>query len=176
MRSKKGCLKKHKILNDLLMKKVRFRGCWTLPDALNISIWVVFADCDKIKNFMKNQCQNCSKIIPKSTFWRSEALFLRFWEGFGGDRFLMNCCRGAIPPHPIDSWPLKARRLKARSWQKLAMLAHKMRWKVVPTKTKPKKYRTFIRAGSEIMRKLMPKSSKYHENGSRINQNGCQNY
>ena len=72
--------------------------------------------------------QSIAKWLPKwvrnrylGAQWGAFSDFGRFFEG---SDFFINCCRGAIPPHPIDSWPLKARRLKARSWQKLAILAN----------------------------------------------------
>ena len=44
--------KKYDILIEFLSEDVRFWRCWTLPNALYISISVVFADYDKIENFI----------------------------------------------------------------------------------------------------------------------------
>ena len=45
--------KRHEFLIEFWWEKVRFWRCGTLPNALYISISVVFADYDKIENFMK---------------------------------------------------------------------------------------------------------------------------
>ena len=58
MRHQKKC----EIVMELLWENVRFWRSWTLPNALYISISVVFADYEKIENFMKF----CAKLDPKS--------------------------------------------------------------------------------------------------------------
>ena len=50
-------------------EKVRFSRCCTHRNALYISISVVFADYDKIENFMKIYAQMDPKSHPKIAVW-----------------------------------------------------------------------------------------------------------
>ena len=52
-----------------LSKNVRFWRCWTLPNALYISISVVFAEYDKIENFMKIDAETDPKSDAKIDIW-----------------------------------------------------------------------------------------------------------
>ena len=51
------------------MENVRFWKCRTLPNALYISISVVFADYDKIENFMNIYAKMDPKSDPKIDVW-----------------------------------------------------------------------------------------------------------
>ena len=77
------------LFNVFCMNKVRFWGWWALPDVLNISIWVVFADYDKIQNFGKTLCQNGSQNYQNrhlgaqgTDFWGFLMVLSRFLKAF----------------------------------------------------------------------------------------------
>ena len=61
--------KKYEFSIEFLSENMRFWRCWTLPNALYISISVVFADYDKIKIFMKIRAKMDSKSEPKIDVW-----------------------------------------------------------------------------------------------------------
>ena len=61
--------KKHEFLIEFRSKNVRFWRCWTHRNALYISISVVFADDDKIENFMKIDAQMNPKSHPQIAVW-----------------------------------------------------------------------------------------------------------
>ena len=81
MRSRMRHQKKYEFLIEFRSENVRFWRCWTHPNALYISIWVVFADYDKIENFIKIYAQMDPKSHPKIDTW---AIRGPTFEVFGG--------------------------------------------------------------------------------------------
>ena len=61
--------KKYEFLIGFRSENVRFWRCWTHRNALYISISVVFADYDKIENFMKIYAQMDPKSHPQIAVW-----------------------------------------------------------------------------------------------------------
>ena len=85
--------KKYEFSIEFLSENMRFWRCWTLPNALYISISVVFADYDKFENFMKIYAQMDPKSHPKIDLWAirgptfevfgsvlRNAIFDEFWD------------------------------------------------------------------------------------------------
>ena len=68
---------------------MELRGGWNLPDALYISIWVVFADYEKNEQFIKNLRQNGTEIHQKS-FPNLRKIITRIWNQEIGDGKLEN--------------------------------------------------------------------------------------
>ena len=83
MRSKMRHQKKYEFLIKFRSENVRFWMGWTHPNALYISIWVVFADYDKIENFMKIDAQMVPKSHPKIDIWAIRASTFEVLGGFG---------------------------------------------------------------------------------------------
>ena len=83
MRSRMRHQKKYEFLIEFRSENVRFWMGWTHPNALYISIWVVFADYDKIENFMKIDAQMDPKSHPKIDIWAIRASTFEVSGGFG---------------------------------------------------------------------------------------------
>ena len=61
--------KKYEFSIEFLSENMRFWRCWTLPNALYIGISVVFADYNKIENFLKIDAQMDPKNHLKIDVW-----------------------------------------------------------------------------------------------------------
>ena len=61
---------------------MRFWRRRTIPNALYISIWVVFADYDKVTNFINNLCQNCSQRVTQIDIWAHRDRIFEIWGCF----------------------------------------------------------------------------------------------
>ena len=78
--------------------------CWTHRNALYISISVVFADYDKIENFMKIYAQMDPKSHPKIAVWAYD--FWGFWPCFEECDFLwfLRCAKIDQKWQKFDTW------------------------------------------------------------------------
>ena len=82
MRSRMRHQKKDEFLIEFRSEHVRFWRCWTHRNALYISISVVFADYDKIENFMKIDAQMDQKSSQNRRLGDQGSDFWGFWQCF----------------------------------------------------------------------------------------------
>ena len=119
---------KYEFLIEFRSKNVRFWRCWTHRNALYISISVVFADYDKIENFMKIYAQMDPKSHPKIDIWAIRGptfeVFGRilknaiFWWFLGSpkiDQKSKSLACGAQTGHPVR-WPCGIGGARLRLW------------------------------------------------------------